>query len=266
MLNALNFGSPVRLRSLAANPASPENGLMYYNTAVDALKSYVVYADGAFDYLTLGSETDAIEGSIGSCIDTDGAWIGFSGTTNLDAVLSITDALETLDSALGAVAVSLQDAYDGGQTISTTAINTPVTISGTTYGLIVSAAGGVRTTLLEKTDGANIMQAEYLHGINLASGGGATNVAELTNVAATWPSVIINYTVIGDGNDRRVGRLLVTYEADTNTTSISDDFTETAALGLVFSADINAGNMRVLCNNTSATAGTMNAEITRFPA
>jgi hypothetical protein len=58
---------------------------------------------------SLQSELDATQGSLGSAIDGDGAWIGFSGTTYLDAELTFTSAFEALDSQLASITSSAVD-------------------------------------------------------------------------------------------------------------------------------------------------------------
>ena len=60
MLNALNFGTPIRLLSLTADPALPENGLMFYNSASH---KYIAYKNGGFDYFAMGSDLDAVTAS-----------------------------------------------------------------------------------------------------------------------------------------------------------------------------------------------------------
>lgn len=48
------------------------------------------------------TEVDAIEASLGTALNTDGTFNGFTGTSLLDTTTSITQAIETLDSSLGA--------------------------------------------------------------------------------------------------------------------------------------------------------------------
>lgn len=49
----------------------------------------------------LQAEVDAIEASLGGAFDTDGTFVGFTGTNLLDSATSITDALTALDTAVG---------------------------------------------------------------------------------------------------------------------------------------------------------------------
>jgi hypothetical protein len=256
MLNALNFGTPVRLIDLAANPADPENGLLYYNSTDDR---YVVYIAGAFDYLAKGSELDTLEVSMGSAINGDGSFnsSAFTSATFIDDAVSFTDAFLQLDSAIGSISVSMQDAYDGGNDIVTLA-STPVNVTG---------PAGIRSTLLELHDesASGVMQREYVDGINLAVGG-PTVISELSNDEAAYPAIIVNYSIIGVDLHRRVGRLLVTWEATTNTTSLSEDFADTGDVGIAFTATRSGGDLQISSENTSGVAATMNVEIVRFPA
>jgi hypothetical protein len=58
---------------------------------------------------SLQSELDVTQGSLGSFIDGDGAWVGFDGTNYLDAELTITSAMEVLDAQLASILTSSVD-------------------------------------------------------------------------------------------------------------------------------------------------------------
>ena len=48
----------------------------------------------------LGVEVNSIETSLGTAVSTSGAWVGFTGTNNLNTSTSVTDALTIIDSKL----------------------------------------------------------------------------------------------------------------------------------------------------------------------
>ena len=94
---------------------------------------------------SLQSELDATQGSLGSAIDGDGAWIGFSGTTYLEAELTFTAAFEALDSQLASITSSAVDvafvAATGG-----IAAGDAVALSLATAGEVIKAnATGIAT-------------------------------------------------------------------------------------------------------------------------
>ena len=128
MLKALKFGTPIRLKRLAVAYPLPEDGTVYYDNVNHRV---AVHVDTGWDYLSLGSETDRLQGSVGQAIDTDGAWLGFSNTFFLDSALTISDSLEKLDSQLGTIEISLQRAYDEGNEIITAPAEGDFSIIGT---------------------------------------------------------------------------------------------------------------------------------------
>ena len=94
---------------------------------------------------SLQSELDATQGSLGSAIDGDGAWVGFSGTAFLDAELTFTGAFEAIDSQLASIVSSAVDvsfvAATGG-----IAAGDVVALSLATGGVVIKAdASGIAT-------------------------------------------------------------------------------------------------------------------------
>jgi len=94
---------------------------------------------------SLQSELDATQGSLGSAIDGDGAWVGFSGTTFLDAELTFTGAFEALDSQLASIASSAVDVSFVAATGGISAGDV-VALSLATGGVVIKAnATGIAT-------------------------------------------------------------------------------------------------------------------------
>lgn len=128
MLKALKFGTPIRLKRLAVAYPQPEDGTVYYDNVNHRV---AVHVDAGWDYLPLGSEVDRTQGSIGTIVDTDGAWLGFSDTFYLDSALTIAESFEKLDSQLGTVDLSLQRSYEEGNEIITNASDGDLSFIGT---------------------------------------------------------------------------------------------------------------------------------------
>ena len=94
---------------------------------------------------SLQSELDATQGSLGSAIDGDGAWVGFSGTTYLDAELTFTAAFEALDSQLASITSSAVDVSFVAATGGISAGDV-VALSLATGGVVIKAdATGIAT-------------------------------------------------------------------------------------------------------------------------
>ena len=93
MADFLKYGNAIRLAQLAADPSSPENGLMYYNTVSNKIRQYI---DNAWVDVVDSDELDAIdtrlttaEGEIDT-LQTDVAALD----TRLDTAEADIDALE----------------------------------------------------------------------------------------------------------------------------------------------------------------------------
>jgi hypothetical protein len=74
--------------------STPSSGSQTLQNVLTEMDAYMVDA-----YMQI----DLTQGSIGSAIDGEGAWVGFSGTNLLDTSLSITDALDLLDDGYGSL-------------------------------------------------------------------------------------------------------------------------------------------------------------------
>jgi len=109
---------------------------------------------------------------------------------------------------------------------------------------------------------AEYSQRRYYDAIVLT--GNTTEVhSEFDCAIATWGGIIINYVITDTSNERRIGRLLVTHDSGTGTT-ISDDYAETDAIDLTWTAAINAGSLEISSTRSETTNLSMNAEVVRF--
>jgi len=145
-------------------------------------------------------------------------------------------------------------------------------------GSIVMSAHGtgnldIKTTKVRRSESgasSNFMEDQYLDNLALSSGvsSPAEISASLSFAVANFDSAVINYKIKEAGSSKvRVGQFIVT--CDGTITSSSDQFSETAtvgsALGLILTADLSGGNVRILYNNTHASnACVMRCNIRRF--
>jgi len=87
---------------------------------------------------SLQLELDTTQASLGSAVDGDGAWLGFSGTNYLDAELTMTGAFEALDTKIASIVTASVDvpftAATGG-----IAAGDVVALSLTTSGVVFKA-------------------------------------------------------------------------------------------------------------------------------
>jgi len=135
MSNKLKFGNPIKLVNLAADPSSPENGEMYYNTVNNRVRQYI---GGAWQNVTAGGltgqalpENSAIVGDasfLSVAVDTNatGDILADSGTGFTIKANVIVDA--DINSA-AAIAVSKLEALTANRVIVTDASGV-LTIAG----------------------------------------------------------------------------------------------------------------------------------------
>lgn len=118
---------------------------------------------------------------------------------------------------------------------------------------------GAGTVLLhdnEVVSGTNFMALAYNHSYALAANTSTPTATGFSFAAATYKTVIIDYSVTeATTNNQRGGTIIMV--TDGTNVSITDTFAETAvvgaATGLLFTADINSGNARLLYQDTHAT-------------
>jgi hypothetical protein len=110
------------------------NALEILDDGYEFLKNKVDQQDISLN--NIQTEIDTIEGSIGSSIDGDGQWLGFSGTNLLNSSLTLTDALEILDDGYQSLKTELSE-----QSVSVVSINSNITLlKGKTYLVDTTAA------------------------------------------------------------------------------------------------------------------------------
>jgi hypothetical protein len=233
-------------------------------------------------------ELDTLEGSIGAAVDGDGSFdaTAFAGTNYLTSSLTLTSAMIDLDTQIASISVSLQDAYDGGNTIALDGSNLIIS-SVASEALEVTATGGIiankltssgsglsfvddsasmvwDSKILHRYDGANSVAQEYVDGIAISPSTTAV-ISDLTVAHASWKSQILEYSLVDNSGNRRVGRLLIT--TDGTDVSVAHDYAETAAIAISWSAAINGANLEV--SYTSGAIGvtnTMCVDVKRFRA
>ena len=103
---------------------------------------------------------------------------------------------------------------------------------------------------------------DYDHNITLAASTTAV-VTEFTMAYATLDCAKIDYRISSTAGVR-VGSLLVA--TDGVNASLTDSYTETADLGISFSAAVNGLDLEISFNNSSANAGTLRGMSRRFKA
>lgn len=107
VVDATSVGTTADLQTLVSGAAGTATSLSYspdliYVADGTTVKAAIVALDGAADGLQV--ELDITQATVGSFMDGDGGVLGFSGTTYLDAELTITACLEALDVQLKTVA------------------------------------------------------------------------------------------------------------------------------------------------------------------
>ena len=94
-MSVLKLGNPIKIGSLAADPASPENGLIYYNTTVNAFKQYI---NGAWEQIPTQTAINSVIASNVAYQRLDANKKNIQATSD-DVELALTD----LDDAIGAL-------------------------------------------------------------------------------------------------------------------------------------------------------------------
>lgn len=154
-------------------------------------------------------------------------------------------------------------------TLQTTAGNANVVINANGTGTLDIEATKVRRTV-NGADSTNFMEDQYFDALTLTANiSSPTEISSSLSFAlASFDSAIIEYKIKeATSNKARIGQFIVT--TDGTVASSSDQFSESAvvgsATGLVLTADISGGNVRILYNSTNASnAATMRCNIRRF--
>jgi hypothetical protein len=145
-------------------------------------------------------QIDQTQASIGSAINGEGAWVGFSGTNLLNSSLSISDALELLDDGYGSLQAEIAalDITAGNGLTETGSLQ-----AGTLTFDVVGVAGEI-TANANDIQIANAFSKANFSSFTATSSGGfdfnATSSAITLDAAADS-----NFTVTGSGNDLSLG-------------------------------------------------------------
>jgi AraC-like DNA-binding protein len=101
-----------RLQNLATAPASPVEGQLYYDTALDVVR---VYANGAWASLSTGSGTVTAVTGTGAISSTGGTTPEISiadGTTSVKGAVQLEDSTSSTSTTKAATPASVKSAYD----------------------------------------------------------------------------------------------------------------------------------------------------------
>ena len=101
-----------RLQNLATAPASPVEGQVYYDTALDVVR---VYANGAWASLSTGSGTVTAVTGTGAISSTGGTTPEISiadGTTSVKGAVQLEDSTSSTSTTKAATPASVKSAYD----------------------------------------------------------------------------------------------------------------------------------------------------------
>ncbi len=154
----------------------------------------------------LQTEVDAIETTLGSLIDGNGDWVGFTGTNYLDSSTDLTDALTDLDTAVAAAADTTEiDNLEAALGTMIDASGNYVPFIGTNYldgnssvtedleDLDAQILANFNASL--KTDGSNSMAADLNAGgfkvINMADGTNPTDAVTKQQLDAAQAGVLV---------------------------------------------------------------------------
>jgi len=156
------------------------------------------------------------------------------------------------------------------------------TISGKTAGqvLIATSATGYGFTTFSQdvsVNGSGVVTIAKVNNVPIAdlalqqfsstiATGGPTLVPNCAWAIATYRTVRIDYSVTVSVGNYFTGYITLIHDGTTpRITFIEDDGIGSGSTNLAFTTDINAGNIRLLCNNTSGSAATMKFVYTGFP-
>ena len=129
--------------------------------------------------------------------------------------------------------------------------------------LEVTATGGLETNLLYRVDGSSKILEQYKGSLTLTASTTAV-LAALTFAHASYNGLMIEYRIKeATTNDVRIGILMVA--TDGTTAQITDTFTETASVGVTWTAAVNGTNVE-LTYTTTANAKIMHADMKLFLA
>ena len=109
----------------------------------------------------------------------------------------------------------------------------------------------------------NGLKRSALSGAIVLNDNQAAPLSVINYLGASYKSAVVEYSVERDG-DFRTGRILVANDATTNV-GFSDDFVDTASVGITFSASITAGTLNIEYTSTSTGfAGTLKYSIKKW--
>jgi hypothetical protein len=203
------------------------------------------YDDGAGTITAIVIDSSITDAKIASGIDAAKLADGSVSNVELQYINSLTSNAQTqLDAKMEQLSDDAAPALGGDLALGTYSLKGKMHLS-------------------EAAVAANFVETEYIHSISLAASSTAV-ASELTFAHASFEGCEIKYKIKeATTSEVRIGRLRVV----TNGTDISlvDDYTESADVGVSWSAAVNGANIEI-SYTTTANNKTMRAEITRIKA
>lgn len=208
-------------------------------------------------------------------LDSSSAYLGTSGITFSATIVSGTlhvSYTSTNTGVTGSIKYSVKrwsDSAGGPAGIPTYSAgpSTPVTAAGVSGSVQYNAAGALGGDTSFKWDSTNkILTLNGLEYVGLSAPftlvDNTSNATWLSLVAATYPFVIIEFSILRDGK-YRMGRLMVTN--DGTNIAIQDDSILTGDAGVTFSAAISGGSLLLKYTTTSlGLDGTLKYSVRRW--
>lgn len=263
----INASAAIALTKLAAVTAnralaSDASGFIVASTVTDTELGYLSGVTSAIQTQLNGKASTALDNLAAVAINTSLV----SDTDNTDDLGS--DSIEWKD--VWAYNLKHNSAGTPNLGIMTTGNNGSIVMTAHGTGNLDILATKLRRS--ESGASSQYMEDQYFDALTLAANTSSdTEISSsLSFPAANFDGAVINYRIKeATSNKVRIGQFYVS--SDGTVASSSDQFSETAllgsALGLSFNADVNAGNVRILYNNTHASnSATMRCQIRRFRA
>lgn len=230
-LNAKKFSGPIKVGSVSADPSSPQNGELYYNTTSNVFRKYEngswmnlstsvsTFSDSAFRVQDNADATKQMAFEV-SAITT--------GTTRTVTMPDSNVNLGLIATALQSVSQDTAPQLGGNLDLN----------SKDLLGTMKRAAVATPTKFVEQ---------QYIHDTALVAATTAV-IAALTFAFATYSSIQIDYAIRQDTSlITRQGTLRVA--TDGTIVSITDEFSETNDAEIAFTAAVNGANIEISYTN-----------------
>lgn len=230
-LNALKLGGSVKVGSFTADPSSPENGEIYYNTTSNVFRKY---ENGAWSNLASGSS-----------VFSDSA---FRVQDNADATKQI--ALEASGITTGTTRTITMPDSNVNLGLVATALQNVVEDTTPTLGGDLDLNGKDLMGPMKRAEVASptkYVEEQYLHDNTLVAATTAV-VSALTFAHASVMALKIDYAIRQNTSlITRVGTLSIV--TDGTVVSVQDSYNETGLAEISWSAAVSGANVEVSYTN-----------------